>query len=619
MSRYDDYSSRSDRRDRGSRDRSRDRSYRSRSRSRDRYRDDRGRGGYGRGGDRYGDDRGRGRGGDRFGDEHGAGLRDLNWGREDLVTFEKNFYKEHPDVTAMTRDELDAFHKEAGISVEVPRGEPIPHPIRKFSQAGFSEELNRAFDTAGFEKPTPIQAQAWPVALSGRDMIGIAQTGSGKSLAFIAPAILHIQAQPSLRRGDGPVALFLAPTRELAVQLAEECTKFGRASRIRNTCVYGGASRGPQIRELMSGVEIVIATPGRLIDFLESGKTNLKRVTYLCLDEADRMLDMGFEPQIRKIVSQIRPDRQTLLWSATWPREVQALARDFLKDERGSIRITVGTEDLTANHSITQIIDCCEPYDRNPRLMDMIHKKAHDDLVIIFVETKRGCDDLEYQLRRSGIEAAAIHGDKQQRERDQVLNDFRRGRCKVLVATDVAARGLDVKGCKLVINYDFPKNAEDYIHRIGRTGRAGQEGTAYSFMTIDRAGVAREIVKILREASQEIPQRLEEWARMGGSKRGRGGGGGFRGGGGGYRGGGGGGRRDFGPPRGSSYGGGGGGSYGYGSAPAAPYYPPATGSYGAYSGAPHSGGYNPAAHSYSAHSAPAPTSYTPTPYTPYQP
>jgi ATP-dependent RNA helicase DDX5/DBP2 len=531
----------------------------------------------------------------------GANLRDMAWDREDLVTFEKSFYKEDPSLTSIPLEAVEKFRQAAHIQLIVPKGEDTIRPIQEFKQAGFPSYLMSELEAAGFTAPTPIQAQGWPVALMGRDMIGIAQTGSGKSLAFIAPAILHIKAQPPMRRGDGPVALFLAPTRELAVQLAAECSKFGRAANVRNTCVYGGAARGPQAQQLSSGVEIVIATPGRLIDFLESGRTNLKRVTYLVLDEADRMLDMGFEPQIRKIVSQIRPDRQTLLWSATWPREVQSLARDFMMDKRGAVRITVGDEELTANHSITQIIDCCDLWDKNPRLLDLIHKKQRDDKVIVFCETKRGVDELERQLRRQNVEAAGIHGDKSQQDRDRVLKDFRDGFCKVLLATDVASRGLDIKGCKLVINYDFPKTAEDYVHRIGRTGRAGETGTAYSFFTADRAGLAREIIGILREAKQEVPPKLEELMRLGGgggNKRfGRGGGGG----GGGYRGGGGGG----GYGGGSGYGGGGGGGGGYGGGRGgydpvhdagypAPYHPPA---------APAGG--------YSAPSYAAPTPYNP--------
>lgn len=415
-----------------------------RSGGRDYGRDTRRRDDYGRGG------RDRDFGGDRM-SNLGENLKDVRWDREELVTFEKSFYKEHPTVAQRSERDIEKFRKDNDIAITMPsRNEEPIRPIESFENAGFSDLLVREFANAGFTAPTPIQAQAWPVALSGRDMIGVAQKGSGKSLAFIAPAITHISAQPELRRGDGPVALFLAPTRELAVQLAEECTKFGRASRIRNTCVYGGAARGPQANALQRGVEIVIATPGRLIDFLDSGKTNLKRVTYLCLDEADRMLDMGFEDQIRKIVGQIRPDRQTLLWSATWPKEVQALSRDFMRDERGAVKINIGDEELTTNHAITQIIDCCEDHERHPKLLDLVHKKERGDKVIIFCETRKGVDELDRMLRRQGVDAAAIHGEKSQYERDRVLGDFRTGRISFLIATDVASRGLDIKGLLLL-------------------------------------------------------------------------------------------------------------------------------------------------------------------------
>lgn len=242
---------------------------------------------------------------------------------------------------------------------------------------------------SGFESPTPIQSQGWPVAMSGNDMIGCAETGSGKTLAFLLPGIVHINAQPPLQRGDGPISrekcvsfltlivLVMAPTRELACQIQEQATKYGVSSHVRNTCIYGGVPRGPQSRDLLHGVEIIIATPGRLIDMLESRRTNLKRVTYLVLDEADRMLDMGFEPQIRKIVNQIRlkplqslrvtsrrPDRQTLMWTATWPKEVQGLAASFLRDP---IRINIGSTDLRANHAVTQIIEVCEDFNKREK------------------------------------------------------------------------------------------------------------------------------------------------------------------------------------------------------------------------------------------------------------
>jgi ATP-dependent RNA helicase DDX5/DBP2 len=280
------------------------------------------------------------------------------------------------------------------------------------------------------------------MALSGRDVVGIAETGSGKTISYCLPAIVHINAQPLLADGDGPIVLILAPTRELAVQIQQECTKFGRSSRIRNTCVYGGVPRGQQIRDLARGVEICIATPGRLIDMLESGKTNLRRVTYLVLDEADRMLDMGFEPQIRKIVDQIRPDRQTLMWSATWPKEVQRLAHDYLKD---FIQVNIGADGLSANHNITQIVEVISESEKRDRLvyhLDKTMQSSDTNKTLIFVGTKKTADEIVAFLRREGYPALGIHGDKAQGERDWVLAEFKASRAPIMVATDVASRGI---------------------------------------------------------------------------------------------------------------------------------------------------------------------------------
>ena len=280
------------------------------------------------------------------------------------------------------------------------------------------------------------------MALSGRDVVGIAETGSGKTIAYCLPSIVHINAQPLLAQGDGPIVLILAPTRELAVQIQQECTKFGKSSRIRNTCVYGGVPRGGQIRDLTRGVEICIATPGRLIDMLEAGKTNLKRVTYLVLDEADRMLDMGFEPQIRKIVDQIRPDRQTLMWSATWPKEVQKLAHDYLKDY---IQVNIGAEGLTANHNITQIVEVISDSQKRERLVHHLERtmsNSENNKTLVFVGTKRAADEIVGFLRRDGYPALGIHGDKAQGERDWVLGEFKAGKAPIMVATDVASRGI---------------------------------------------------------------------------------------------------------------------------------------------------------------------------------
>merc|ERR1719204_681492 len=378
----------------------------------------------------------------------------------------------------------------------------------------------KTIDRAGFETPTPIQSIGFPIGLSGQNMVGVSRTGSGKTLAFLLPSIVHIAAQERMERGDGPIAVVLLPTRELAQQVQQVAKDFVRAANLYSTCLFGGAPKGPQIHDLEQGCEIVIATPGRLMDLLEMRKTNLRRCTYLVLDEADRMLDMGFEPQIRKIVGQIRPDRQVLMWSATWPKEVRRLAEDFLTDYT---HINIGATTLHANHNILQIVDVCEEHQKEEklsRLLDEIGCEAHNK-ILIFVETKRKADDLTRLMRRDGYPAMCIHGDKQQKERDWVLGEFKHGSTTILVATDVAARGLDVDDVKFVINYDYPNNSEDYIHRIGRTGRKGRTGTAYTLFSPSNGPKAKDLIEVLQEAKQVVNPRLQELAYSGFGKPGR--------------------------------------------------------------------------------------------------
>uniref|UniRef100_A0A0D9Y4J9 RNA helicase n=1 Tax=Oryza glumipatula TaxID=40148 RepID=A0A0D9Y4J9_9ORYZ len=390
-----------------------------------------------------------------------------------LPRFEKNFYVESPSVAGMTEEEVEAYRRRREITVE---GRDVPKPVREFRDVGFPEYVLQEITKAGFVEPTPIQSQGWPMALRGRDLIGIAETGSGKTLAYLLPAIVHVNAQPILAPGDGPIVLVLAPTRELAVQIQQEATKFG--------------------------VEIVIATPGRLIDMIESHHTNLRRVTYLVLDEADRMLDMGFEPQIKKIVSQIRPDRQTLYWSATWPKEVEQLARNFLFDPYKVV--IIGSEELKANHAICQHVEILSESQKYNKLVNLLEDIMDGSRILIFMDTKKGCDQITRQLRMDGWPALSIHGDKSQAERDWVLSEFKSGKSPIMTATDVAARGLDVKDVKYVINYDFPGSLEDYVHRIGRTGRAGAKGTAYTFFTAANARFAKDLINILEEAGQKV-------------------------------------------------------------------------------------------------------------------
>ncbi|XP_077415369.1 putative ATP-dependent RNA helicase DDX17 isoform X1 [Vanacampus margaritifer] len=480
----------------------------------------------------YGDrDRGRDRGSPRFGSSRsgsssikkignpGDRLRKKRWDLDELPKFEKNFYSEHPEVQRMGQYDIEEYRRKKEITI---RGAGCPKPVTGFHQAKFPQYVMDVLLQQNFKEPTAIQAQGFPLALSGRDMVGIAQTGSGKTLSYLLPAIVHINHQPYLERGDGPICLVLAPTRELAQQVQQVAYDYGKSSRIKTTCVYGGAPKGPQIRDLERGVEICIATPGRLIDFLEAGKTNLRRCTYLVLDEADRMLDMGFEPQIRKIVDQIRPDRQTLMWSATWPKEVRQLAEDFLKDY---VQINVGALELSANHNILQIVDVCMDSEKENKLIQLMEEimAEKENKTIIFVETKKRCDDLTRRMRRDGWPAMCIHGDKSQPERDWVLSEFRSGKAPILIATDVASRGLDVEDVKFVINYDYPNSSEDYIHRIGRTARSNKKGTAYTFFTPGNLRQARDLIRVLEEARQAINPKLLQLVDTG-----RGGGGGGR-------------------------------------------------------------------------------------------
>lgn len=349
--------------------------------------------------------------GRRSGDRNGQGsfeggkLTVPDWAAVQLSAFKKDFYEPTAVASKRSSREIAEYRAEHSITL---RGS-APNPIINFNEVSIPDYVATEIRKQNYERPTPIQAQGWPIALSGSNMVGIAKTGSGKTLGYILPAIVHINNQPSLVRGDGPIALVLAPTRELAQQIQQVATDFGSASYVRNTCVFGGAPRGPQARDLARGCEIVIATPGRLIDFLESGQTNLNRCTYLVLDEADRMLDMGFEPQIRKILEQIRPDRQTLMWSATWPKEVRRLAEDFLGDY---VQINIGSLELSANHNIKQIVTICPDTDKEEKLQELLESiydtEDNPGKVIIFAETKVRVENVARFIRSFNVQCVAV-------------------------------------------------------------------------------------------------------------------------------------------------------------------------------------------------------------------
>ncbi|CCW72091.1 unnamed protein product [Phytomonas sp. Hart1] len=389
----------------------------------------------------------------------GANLHAIDWGAVQQVASQWNFYRPQPQ---RGEAEIAAWLRTHHISLY---GERVPQPMLGFSDLVAPDAIHQGFHDAGFAAPTPIQSMAWPILLNSRDIVGVARTGSGKTLAFMIPAALHIMAQPPLHPGDGPIALVLAPTRELAMQIERESQKaLARVPSLLSTCVYGGAAKGPQLHALRAGVHVAIATPGRLIDMLEMRATNLLRVTYLVLDEADRMLDMGFEDQVRKICSQIRGDRQTVMFSATWPVEIRNLAATFQRD---FIRVHVGSEELAANKDVRQHVMLVEPAHKEQRLVEVL-AQVGPQRVLVFVKTKRTADALyarlKHAMRRTVL---VIHGDKEQSSRDYVLQRFRSDETAVLVATDVAARGLDIKDLDVVVNVDLPTGIEDYVHRIG--------------------------------------------------------------------------------------------------------------------------------------------------------
>jgi ATP-dependent RNA helicase DDX46/PRP5 len=345
----------------------------------------------------------------------------------------------------------------------------------------------------------------------GRDCIGIAETGSGKTLAYLLPMLRHIQDQPALEDGDGPIGLILAPTRELAFQIFAECKSFTKHLSLRCVCVYGGSGVSTQLTDLRKGAEIVICTPGRMIDVLSlsSGKIcNLKRVTYLVIDEADRMFDMGFEPQISKIVQGCRGDRQTVMFSATFPKNVEKLAKKILIKP---VEIVVGGRNRTCQN-VEQFVEVVEDDEKLARLFEILEDWYGRGNILIFVERQNEADDLFGDLHKEGYECMVLHGGHDQVDRDFTIADFKKAEKGLLIATSIAARGLDVKNLVLVINYRCPNHMEDYIHRIGRTGRAGNKGTAITFITREEMKHAWELSKVLEQSNQTVSEDLQDLA-----------------------------------------------------------------------------------------------------------
>jgi len=419
--------------------------------------------------------------------------------------FEKNFYEEHEEIKNLSPPQVTELKETLGLKVT---GISIPKPVCSFAHFQFDEKLMNTIRKSDFTNPTPIQSQAIPAALSGRDVIGIAQTGSGKTAAFLWPMIVHIMDQAPLKEGDGPIGLILAPTRELSQQIYVETKKFCRAYGINVVCCYGGGSKWEQSKDLEQGAEIIVATPGRMIDMVKIKATNLERVTFMVLDEADRMFDMGFEPQVRSICNHVRPERQTLLFSATFKKRIEKLARDVLTDPIRIVQGDVGE----ANQDVTQVMEVLNPIAKYNWLTVRLVEFLASGSILIFVTKKANAEELSASLQAREYSVLLLHGDMDQLERNKVITMFKKKEVDILVATDVAARGLDIPHIKTVINYDVARDIDTHTHRIGRTGRAGEKGTAYTLVAPTDKEFAGHLVRNLEGASQPVSEALLELA-----------------------------------------------------------------------------------------------------------
>jgi ATP-dependent RNA helicase RhlE len=367
-----------------------------------------------------------------------------------------------------------------------------------FNNLGLIQPIIEALEEKGYTQPTPIQEQAIPILLKRRDLLGCAQTGTGKTAAFAIPIIQLIEQSKDDQAGKRKVkALVVTPTRELAIQIGENFTAYCKHTRLRNTVIFGGVKQGAQTNALRGGVDILVATPGRLLDLIQQGYITLKHIEYFVLDEADQMLDMGFIHDIKKILAKLPKERQSLFFSATMPKNIVALSREILGNYD---KVTIQPEQATAER-VEQAICYVAKKDKPALLAHLIHDK-NPESTLVFSRTKHGADKIVRKLSKANITAAAIHGNKSQNQRQRALGDFKKGKLNVLVATDIAARGIDVSQLELVINYDLPNVAETYVHRIGRTGRASASGESISFCDIDEKAYLKDIQKLI---GQHIP------------------------------------------------------------------------------------------------------------------
>jgi len=437
--------------------------------------------------------------------------RVTDWEKETLSEIKKQV---HTPTTPVDAKAMGQFLSENNIAVDSRKD--LPMPMTTFEETPFNEKLVRMLRT-NFDTPTPIQQLGWSISLTGEDMVGISKTGSGKTLSFVLPAIHHIHSQSRSHTYLGPNVLVITPTRELSTQIATESKPYLQAMNMRFATLYGGESKSVQTYQLRKQPQFIVGTPGRILDHLNDGTLSLKNISYLVLDEADRMLEMGFESQVRSLFENIRPDRQVLYWSATWPSKVMNLANEFINDP---IKIQVGNNELTANDQIKQnfkFVDT-EAHKAMALLdtMEEIYTNNPEAKTLIFTMTKQGADKLkEYLTKKGNARIESLHGDKAQNVRSRIIEDFRKNYIDILVATDVASRGLDIRDITDVINFSMPPQIENYVHRIGRTARAGATGCSHTIISkssVNDMELLNELIDLLQRSNQQVPEEMVELA-----------------------------------------------------------------------------------------------------------
>nr|XP_050024012.1 probable ATP-dependent RNA helicase DDX5 [Dermacentor andersoni] len=443
-------------------------------------------------------------------------LRKPDWTKIHLQPFEKNLYEEHPATRNRSSADVDAYRNLNGISV---KGKSVPNPILALEESNFPDFIVKSIESRrDYTSPTCIEAHCWPVALGCRNFLGVVETGSHKTLAYVLPAVIHVSRQPPLQQEDGPIAVVLAPTRELAKQIHHVVSELGECAGVRAVCASNGDPKRGQYANLKKGCHICVATPQRLFEFLEEGKVNLHRCTYLVLDEVDRMLVMGFEQHVLKITELCRPDHQTIMWVTSWQKELRPFVEDLLDDY---VEVKFGTAQLPAENNVEMTVDVCQEEEKEAKLAELLHDvlKEKSKKAVVFTDTRTKADDIAWKLRIRSWSAVGLHGQKRKEERDWIVSVFRNGTPSVLVTTDMVAHDLVLENVRLVVNYDCPDCSEVYARRSSHVVRSGEPGVVHTFIIPTQQQHATNLIAILEDANQPVEPELYNMAKKCRSKR----------------------------------------------------------------------------------------------------